>query len=245
MSNRLLIINADDLGYDPAISEGILQAMRQGVVSSTTLMVNSPHAEAAAAGASGWAVGLHFNLARFAPCWKEFPAAFLLRGELSEPFASTLPAEVVEQEALAQLDRFESMLGRAATHVDVHKHLHRWPNVFEGLCRASKSHGLPVRSVDPDMRAALRDLGIGTPDAFLGDAGGEPYWTLPRFQEALESLGDGVTELMCHPGHAPRAIASGYSSQREVELQTFLHPSVPALLRQAQVTLSTFTALVR
>ena len=27
---RRLIVNADDLGYDPAVSEGILLAMRRG-----------------------------------------------------------------------------------------------------------------------------------------------------------------------------------------------------------------------
>ncbi|MGZ6099255.1 MAG: ChbG/HpnK family deacetylase, partial [Myxococcaceae bacterium] len=31
---RRLIINADDLGYDPAVSEGIVLAIRSGVVTS-------------------------------------------------------------------------------------------------------------------------------------------------------------------------------------------------------------------
>lgn len=38
MGNRILIINADDLGYDPAVTRGILEAMRAGLVSSATLM---------------------------------------------------------------------------------------------------------------------------------------------------------------------------------------------------------------
>ncbi len=243
MSERTLIINADDLGYDPAVSQGILEAMRAGVVSSTTLMVNSPHAEPAAASAAGLAVGLHLNLARFAPAWRGFPEALLVGGELSEPLARQLPAEVVEEEALAQLDRLQAMIGRPATHIDAHKHLHRWPAVFDGLCAAAKARGLPVRSIDDGMRRALRERGIATPDAFIGDAAREPYWTLSRFRQAIESLPEGVIELMCHPGHAPTAVASGYSLQREVELQTFIHPSAPILLRQAGVRLADFSAL--
>ncbi len=243
MGKRILIINADDLGYDPAVTEGIFEAMRGGVVSSSTLMVNSPHAARAAASAAGFSVGLHLNLARFAPAWRDFPEAWLVGGELSESVASQLPAEVVEQEALAQLDLLEEMLGRRATHLDAHKHLHRWPAVFEGACAAARSRGLPVRSIDESMRQSLRGRGIATPDALIGDAGREPYWTLPRFRQAIAELSDGVTELMCHPGHPPTTVLSGYSLQREVELQTLLHPSAPLLLQQAGVALADYTAL--
>jgi len=243
MAERILIINADDLGYDPAVTEGILESMRGGVVSSTTLIVNSPYSEEAAASAKGLAIGLHLNLARFAPVDPGFPAAHLVSGELSEPLAGRLPADVVEREALAQLDRLEAMVGRPATHVDVHKHLHRWPAVFDGLCAAAKIRGLPVRSIDGPMRKALRAREIATPDGFIGDAGREAYWTLPRLEEAIESLPEGVTELMCHPGYSPRTIASGYSQQREVELGTFIHPRAAALLRSAKVRVADFTAL--
>lgn len=245
MPPRTLIINADDFGYDPAVTRGIVEAMRSGVVTSTTLIVNSPHAEDAAASAAGLAVGLHLNLARFAPAWNGFPAGWLIGGELSESLASQLPAGVVEQEARAQLDRFEALMKRPATHVDAHKHLHRWPAVLDGLCAAAKARGLPVRSIDPAMRKALQERGIATPHEFIGDASGEAYWTLSRFQTAIETLADGVTELMCHPGYSPISVPSAYSSQREVELQTFIHPSAVALLRHAGVNVADFTVLRR
>jgi len=243
MPRRTLIINADDFGYDPAVTRGIVEAMRSGVVTSTTLIVNSPHAEHAAASAAGMAVGLHLNLARFAPVWNGFPAGWLIAGELSESLASQLPADVVEQEARAQLDRFEALMKRPATHVDAHKHLHRWPAVLDGLCAAAKARGLPVRSIDLAMRKVLQEGAIATPHEFIGDASGEAYWTLSRFQSAIETLAEGVTELMCHPGYSPISIPSAYSSQREVELQTFIHPSAVALLRRASVNIADFTVL--
>jgi predicted glycoside hydrolase/deacetylase ChbG (UPF0249 family) len=243
MPDRILIINADDLGYDPAVTQGILEAIRGGVVSSTTLIVNSPHAKQAAASAAGIAVGLHLNLARFAPVWRGFPESCLVDGELSESLASQLPAEVVEQETLAQLDRLEELIGRPATHVDVHKHLHRSPRVLDGLCSAAVARKLPVRSIDEAMRRALRERGLVTPDGFIGEAAREPYWTMSRLRLAIETLPDGVTELMCHPGYSPVAVPSAYSLQREVELQTFIHPSAAALLRRGKVKVADFTVL--
>lgn len=226
-----LIINADDLGYDPAVTRGILEAMRQGVVSSATLIVNGPYSEAAAAQAQSLAIGLHLNLARFVPAWSGFPPALLTQGTFDEGAAGRLPAEVVERETLAQLDRLERLLGRSATHVDVHKHLHRHPAILEGVAAAARTRGLPVRSVDAAMRALLAARGVPTNDHFVGDAGAEAFWTLERLEREAERLpAEGVTEWMCHPGYAPASLRSGYSVQRETELRTFVHPQARTAL---------------
>lgn len=42
---RRLIVTADDFGVGPATSRGILDLAELGVVTSTVLLVNSPHAE--------------------------------------------------------------------------------------------------------------------------------------------------------------------------------------------------------
>jgi len=231
----LLIINADDLGYDPAVSEGIIEAMRQGVVTSATFMVNMPHSEGAANMATGLALGLHFNLTRVKPLSAAFPAAFLKDGLLSEENASKLPPEVVEAEALAQVARFESLTQKTPTHFDVHKHLHLHPNVLEGLTRAALKTRLPVRSINPAMRASLQKAGVKTNSHFIGDAGAEAYWTVARLEEQLALLPkEGVVELMCHPGYAPTTVKSGYHLQREVELKTFLSREAQKLLKNVR-----------
>jgi predicted glycoside hydrolase/deacetylase ChbG (UPF0249 family) len=240
---RRLIINADDLGYDPSISRGILEAIRLGVVSSATLIVNSPYSLEAADQARDLRVGLHLNLARYAPCWRQFPASWLDHGNFSESRAGQLPPEVVENETLAQLDRFESWLKRPATHLDVHKHLHLHLGILDGLCAAANKRGLPVRSISGPMRSALRQRGVKTTDHFIGDAGVEPYWTMASFGTALKELRPGITELMCHPGYTPTAIETGYARQREVELATFTNPGSRRLLESYQVTLTSFQAL--
>lgn len=37
-----LIVNADDFGYSKGINLGIIEAHREGIVTSTTLMTNMP-----------------------------------------------------------------------------------------------------------------------------------------------------------------------------------------------------------
>ncbi|MDP2726767.1 MAG: ChbG/HpnK family deacetylase, partial [Dehalococcoidia bacterium] len=62
---RWLIINADDLGLSPGVNTGIIEAHRQGVVTSASLMANLPGtAEAAVMARENpeLGVGLHLNL---------------------------------------------------------------------------------------------------------------------------------------------------------------------------------------
>ncbi|GEL70100.1 carbohydrate deacetylase [Myxococcus virescens] len=245
MPSRALIINADDLGYDPAVTRGILRSMREGVVSSATFMVNTPFSEAAAREARGLSIGLHLNLARGTPVWSGFPRELLGEdGGFVEARAGSLPADVVEAEAFAQLARLAGLLGQPATHVDVHKHLHLHAGVLEGLARAARSVGVPVRSIDAEMRRTLRAQGVATNAHFVGDAGAEAYWTLERFASELAALPqDGVIELMCHPGYRPETLKSGYAAQREVELETFLHPQARELLAQAGIVPVDFRVL--
>lgn len=224
MSRAHLVLNADDFGYDPAVSRGIVKAMREGVVSSTTMMVNTPWAEDAAGLSSGLAIGLHLNLARFDSVSE--PGRVLVEAD-----AATLSPDFVHRETLAQLDRLERLIGRGATHLDVHKHLHRHDGVLQGVVRAAKERGIAVRSLDAPMRATLRAEGVPTNDVFIGDTGAEAWWTAQRFADVIASLpSEGLVELMCHPGFAPTAIASGYSAQREVELSTFCAPQARTLL---------------
>jgi len=231
-----LILNADDYGYDPAVSKGIARSMREGVVSSTTMIVNSPHSAEAARDAQGLSIGLHLNLVRFRALSE--PAR-----ELNEK--DVLTADFVERETRAQLEHLRSLLGRAATHIDVHKHAHRSAPVLEGLCRAARAHDLAVRSIDADMRAAIRGFGVRTNDVFLGDAGADAYWTLPRWEEQLRSAlqRNGVVELMCHPGLTPSHVASGYGAQREVELATFVDPRARAVLEELGLALTSWAGV--
>ena len=232
---RRLILNADDFGYDPAVSRGIAEAMRQGVVSSTTMIVNSPWSEDAAAQAEGLAVGLHLNLVRFESVSQ--PSV-----ELTERDHHDL--RFLVKETRAQLDLLKKLIGRPATHIDVHKHAHRDPSVLAALGIVAREYSLAVRSIDSQMRQDLRDAGVRTNDGFFGEAGETAFWTFDQWPRTLGQLPrEGVIELMCHPGYRPSHVASGYGSQREVELATFVSPATREALVSRGLTLSSWAGV--
>lgn len=240
MSQARVILNADDLGYEPWVTLGIVEAMVQGIVSSTTLMVNTPYTEEAVATARKYqlSAGLHFNLARYLSM-SSAPARLLtVHGELDEGKIEHWSTAEVEAELRAQLDAFEASMKEPPTHIDVHKHLHLHANVLVALVTVARERALPVRSINAEMRHLLKQSSVKTNDVFGGEAGAEPGWTLALLEERLKALPDsGVVEWMCHPGYEPKQFKSGYGKQREVERDTFVSPKARALLEQYGVEL--------
>jgi predicted glycoside hydrolase/deacetylase ChbG (UPF0249 family) len=214
---RRLIVNADDLGYDPAIDRGILEAHERGIVRSATAMVDTPFAAAALRGApASLAIGLH---------------AVLDAG---------LGAAAAEAALSRQLARFVELRGQLPSHLDSHKHAHAAPGPFAAVVRVALAHHLPVRAIDATMRAALRAAGLFAADAFLGDAGLRPAWTEDGLLEALRRLGDGTTELMAHPGYRPVLARTSFGVEREVELAALVSPRVRAFVQSAGLHLVSY-----
>ena len=211
---RLLVV-ADDLGYDPAIDRGILEAHRRGIVTAASAMVDTPFAEGALAAApASLAVGLHLVL---------------------PPGAA--PAEAVR--ALSrQAGRFEALRGRSPSHLDGHRHAHAEPGVLAALLPWAAERGIRVRALDPAMRDRIRGAGAPAADAFLGDAALRPCWTAKRLLAALAELGPGTTELMCHPGHPPTHARTSFAAEREQELEALCDPRVASAARDARVVLA-------
>ena len=64
-SEKLLIVNADDLGRTPGINAGVFEAHARGILTSATLMVGFPASRQAARQLDshpGLGVGLHVTL---------------------------------------------------------------------------------------------------------------------------------------------------------------------------------------
>jgi predicted glycoside hydrolase/deacetylase ChbG (UPF0249 family) len=217
---KRLVVNADDLGYDPQIDRGIFEAHARGVVTSATAMVDTPFASAALrAGPASLALGLHAVL---------------------DP---TLPRAQAEAELLRQIARFAALRGAPPTHLDSHKHHHARPELLAAFAAAAAAQGLPVRALDARMRDLLRGHGVRTTDHFLGDADLRPCWTPERLAAALAALEDGTTELMCHPGYAPSHARTSFGAEREVELRALCDARVREALAGAGVVLATFRDL--
>src|SRR3954451_21419733 len=104
---RYLIVNADDLGQSPGINRGIVQAHEEGIVTSASLMVRWPAAEAAAAYARTHArlsVGLHLDLGE----WTYRDDGWVVRYQVVRGD----DADAVTAEAQRQLETFRRLTGR-------------------------------------------------------------------------------------------------------------------------------------
>jgi len=217
---KRLVVNADDLGYDPQIDRGILEAHARGVVTSATVMVDTPFAPAALRAApASLDLGLHAVL---------------------DP---ALPRAHAEAELLRQIARFAELRGAAPTHLDSHKHHHARPEPLAAFAAVAAAQDLPVRALDARMRDLLRAQGVRTADHFLGDADLRPCWTPERLSSALAALEDGTTELMCHPGYAPSHARTSFGAEREVELRALCDARAREALVRAGAVLATFRDL--
>jgi chitin disaccharide deacetylase len=250
-AERLLIVNADDLGRTAGINEGIFAAHRDGVVSSATLMVAYPAAEEAAAALAdhpGLGVGLHVQLTGGRPTLpaRRVPSLVDEDGRLPrnpDRVAGFAPAEVLA-EVENQLARFHDLAGRPPTHLDSHHHSHRLPVVLEALVEVARRHRLPVRTGPPPVDRRLREAGIATTDAFLESFFAEATG-LDTLRSIVAGLGPGSSELMCHPARVDAELVadSTYTDARERELATLTDPAARQALADHRVRLVTFAEI--
>jgi len=216
---RRLIVNADDLGYDPEIDRGILEAHARGIVTCATAMVDTPFAAAALRDAPATlGLGLHAVL---------------------DPEAS--PAEAA-RDLRRQLDRFRELRGAAPSHLDSHRHVHARPALLPVFVEAAARAALPLRVLTAEMRRAARAAGVVTADAFLGDAALRPCWTAERLVRALAAPPEGTAELMAHPGYAPRHARTSFGPEREEELRALCDPRVRQALARSGAVLASWDA---
>jgi predicted glycoside hydrolase/deacetylase ChbG (UPF0249 family) len=231
VTERVLIVNADDFGRSVGVNRGIIQAHERGIVTSASLMVRWPDAEQAAAHARGdsLSVGLHLELGEWIYRDGQWHACY----EVVAP----LTADAVRGEISSQLERFERLMGRPPTHLDSHQHVHFAEPTRSALVLAAERLGVPVRGCTPGIRYS---------GGFHGQDGrGLPFpeaITVEALTGEIERLEAGVTEMGCHPAtHADHD--STYGAERVQELETLCDPRIRAAIARSGVSLRSFAEL--
>jgi chitin disaccharide deacetylase len=233
MTQRVLIVNADDFGRSPGVNQGVIRAHEHGVVTSATLMVRWAAASEAAAYArrSSLSVGLHLDLGEWVYRDGEWRTSYQV--------LATENADSVAEELNRQLEQFERLIGRPPTHLDSHQHVHRDEPARTALLQAGERLGIPVRWFTP---------GIAYSGAFFGqDSKGTPLpgaITVEALVEVIETLPAGVTELACHPA-AEHDHDSVYGEERIREVETLCDPRVRAAIDRCGIALRSFADLDR
>lgn len=194
---RRLIVNADDFGKSESANEAIVRAHREGVLTTTSLMVN----EQACASAVQLArenprlgVGLHLTLlcGRSALPPQKIPGLVDAQGRFTDNSAGAglryffrpgLRAQL-RAEIHTQFERFRQT-GLPLDHVNGHLHLHLHPTVFRILTEDAKQLGIQrVRlTFDPfwlNLRLAGGHLGYRLLHAII--FGLLAAWARPQFR---------------------------------------------------------------
>jgi predicted glycoside hydrolase/deacetylase ChbG (UPF0249 family) len=168
---KRLIVNADDYGRTPGVSRGILQAHREGIVTSTTVMINQPQIEpqlADALSCRDLGVGLHLVFTAWRPVLPPvaIPSLVDRRGYFLDQHtvwarADDLCVQQLREELTAQVERFLALAGRPPDHFDCHHFVHLYPPFFRVYADLAVQFSLPLRVPFPlqaDFERALDTL---------------------------------------------------------------------------------------
>jgi predicted glycoside hydrolase/deacetylase ChbG (UPF0249 family) len=247
-----LIVNADDFGYFTSVSDGILRAHREGIVTSTTLLVAARDSERAAQlvrAVPDLDVGVHLNVTFDRPLSAPQKVHSLVdgAGHFLRPRA-LLTRDIDRDEALLEFRlqylRARDLIAREPTHVDTHHWVHDHPALEWAIGELALKTGAIPRIHSDEQRDRLLARGIRTTDHFVRDFQDEGNISVVRLLALLNAMSGrtGITELMCHPGEADESLVkkSGYARERATELVTLTDPRVRAAIERLGITLATF-----
>ena len=165
---KKLIVNADDFGRTHKVSEGILKAHHDGIVTSTTAMMNMPGAahdvERALKEAPTLGLGVHlvftFGRPLLPPEW--VPSLIDEHGHFRTQEAilqnpDRLDPDEVRAEFKAQVSAFEHAAERRSDHLDGHHFAHLHPRFFAVYHDLALELDVPMRVPFPRDEAGLSD----------------------------------------------------------------------------------------
>lgn len=213
---RVLIVNCDDLGMHPGVNTGVVEAVREGVAGSASLMVPTPAAAEAMRllhAVPSLPFGIHLTLTRDGPShrWPPVTPAARIPSLVDEEgllftharaprLLAQARLEDVERELRAQVDAVAAG-GLTPTHLDWHALADGGrPDVLALTVDLAREYGLAARVWLADNRRRARRRGLPVVDHdFLDSFALDPAGKPDRYVQLLRSLPAGLSEWAVHP----------------------------------------------
>ena len=150
-----VIFNADDFGISPGVNQAIFRAHTEGILNSTSLMINQQFANEAISLAKRMPdlmIGLHINLTneKSATNPSHIPLLVGKDGCFKNGFLKLLifsffyPKKLREQsyiEIKAQIEKYLKS-GLKLNHLDGHRHVHMVPAVFKAVKQLQQEYNI-------------------------------------------------------------------------------------------------------
>jgi predicted glycoside hydrolase/deacetylase ChbG (UPF0249 family) len=247
-----LIINADDFGRTRGINYGIVEAMKNGVLSSTTIMMNMPYAEHAVKLAEKegiTSIGVHLtfieNSLSLGKTLVDENGVFKKYPKLMEE----ADIEEIKTEMRMQIDKLISM-GINPTHLDGHHHVHLYClKMTEAVFAVAKEYKLPVRVGRTGKTTRMGEEiivpeGIRTIDLFE-DRYYDDKVSFDHFTGFIkEAMKYDIVELMCHPAFlCTDTLKSSYSYPRLTELDVITSSEIKEFIDSNKIEIVDYSAL--
>lgn len=233
---RLLIVNADDFGLSKGQNYGIIEACKNGLVTSTTALVNGTaiaHAVELSRCVPELAIGMHFVLTLGEPV-SAMPG-LTREGRLGKWIwqmaeEGNLPLDEIAYELECQYGRFVELFGCEPTHIDSHHHVHMIAQIYPIVAAFVARKGIALR-IDR-RQVALSALGqdmVRSSEGFASDFYGEAV-SAALFLQILDASiqrDEKSLEVMCHPAFVDNTImGSAYCYPRLSELDVLTSESL-------------------
>jgi chitin disaccharide deacetylase len=269
MTQKRLIVSADDFGLSFEVNEAVERAHRDGVLSAASLMVGAPFAQDAIARARalpGLRVGLHLVLVNGRPLLPAPSVAALTDREGN--FPSNLPAagvrfffhpgarSALRREIRAQFEAY-ARSGLTLDHVNAQNHMHVHPTVLGILLDVGCDFGMRAVRIPEEpgdaaflrpwlalMRRRLHRAGVVTNDRVFGIRY-SGHMTQNHVLDMLRTLPPGVSEMYFHPatraweGVDPQIAGYDFAG----ELNALMSPDVRAAIHDFGITPTTYSEI--
>lgn len=167
-----LILNADDFGLSPSINKGIVECFEKGLISSATMMMNTPYTEEAIELAKKHNlknIGIHLNLTYGKSVLPKSEVPSLVDENGTFHYVCMLGYYTqyldAKKELKAQIEKFLAS-GLTPTHLDHHHYFNEIPNILKAYLELAQEYNLPVRGMDENARTLAREMGLKTTDEF-------------------------------------------------------------------------------
>lgn len=236
-----LIVNADDFGYSNGVNYGIIDAYKNGIVRSTTIMAGMPgfnHAVELAKENKGLGVGVHLTLTCYKPVLENHKTIVNEKGYFDRSLYTkenimNIDLEEIYKEFEAQIEKVKNA-GIEITHLDSHHHVHTIKELKPVIERILAKYNLPIRGglnyeIDYDKIMNFNGSFYNKTINFNG------------FEKLLDKDIE-VLDVMSHPAYLDKLVfqLSSYNTKRMDELELLTSEEIKTLIKENNIELTNY-----
>jgi len=141
----------------------------------------------------------------------------------------------VMYETKRQVGMFMKRFGFMPTHIDFHKGFKFSNRIYFAVRMFTMANKIAFRY--DNMHAVDTGFyGLKNNKATTEDIG------IQKLVQSINSLGTGITELVCHPGWTNNRLHDPYRMQRNIEVKTFTSTAIKKAIEQKRIVVINFTA---